>query len=65
VAQSIKNLRLDSTALRYFQAAANLKSIRRAAEAVHVSASSLSRQIAALEDALQVSSSSGCRGDSD
>jgi DNA-binding transcriptional LysR family regulator len=55
VTQSVKNLRLDSTALRYFQAAANLKSIWRAAEAVHVSASSLSRQIAALEDTLQVS----------
>ncbi|MEH2474707.1 DNA-binding transcriptional LysR family regulator [Nitrobacteraceae bacterium AZCC 2161] len=45
---------LDSTALRYFRAAAESKSIRRAAEELSISASSLSRQIANLEQHLDV-----------
>jgi DNA-binding transcriptional LysR family regulator len=52
---AIKGLTLDSTALRYFQAAATLKSIRRAAESLHISASAMSRQITLLESTLQVS----------
>jgi DNA-binding transcriptional LysR family regulator len=52
---SSKSSTLDSTALRYFQAAAAFKSIRRAAESLHISASALSRQITLLETALEVS----------
>ncbi|MDB5410565.1 MAG: LysR family transcriptional regulator [Rhodospirillales bacterium] len=48
------NINLDSTALRYFQVAAEFKSVRRAAEALNVSASALSRQIAGLEQSLDV-----------
>src|ERR1700720_2678816 len=47
-------INLDSTALRYFQVAAEFKSVRRAAEALNVSASALSRQIASLEQSLDV-----------
>lgn len=45
---------MDSTALRYFQVAAEFGSIRGAAQALHVSASAISRQIARLEDQLGV-----------
>ena len=47
-------INLDSTALRYFQVAAEFKSVRRAAEALNISASALSRQIAGLEQSLDV-----------
>jgi DNA-binding transcriptional LysR family regulator len=47
-------INLDSTALRYFQVAAEFKSVRRAAEALNISASALSRQIASLEQSLDV-----------
>jgi DNA-binding transcriptional LysR family regulator len=45
---------MDSTALRYFQVAAEFGSIRGAAQTLHVSASAISRQIARLEDQLGV-----------
>jgi DNA-binding transcriptional LysR family regulator len=45
---------LDSTALRYFRAAAESRSIWRAAGELSISASSLSRQIANLEQHLDV-----------
>jgi DNA-binding transcriptional LysR family regulator len=48
------NTNLDSTALRYFQVAAEFKSVRRAAAALNVSPSALSRQIAGLEQSLDV-----------
>ena len=48
------NINLDSTALRYFQVAAEFKSVRRAAAALNVSPSALSRQIAGLEQNLDV-----------
>jgi DNA-binding transcriptional LysR family regulator len=47
-------INLDSTALRYFQVAAEFKSVRRAAQALNISASALSRQIAGLEQSLDV-----------
>lgn len=52
---NMRALSLDTTALRYFQAAATFKSVRRAAESLNVSPSALSRQIAMLENTLQVS----------
>lgn len=45
---------MDSTALRYFQTAAEYGSIRGAAEILHVSPSAISRQIARLESQLGV-----------
>src|SRR5260370_3037393 len=47
-------INLDSTALRMFQVAAEFKPVRRAPEALNISASELSRQIAGLEQSLDV-----------
>jgi len=45
---------LDSTALKYFRAVATAGSVRRAAEALNISPSALSRQVASLEQELGV-----------
>lgn len=50
-----RSSQIDSTALRYFEAAAEHLSVRHAAQALNISASSVSRQIAGLEDQLGIS----------
>ncbi|WP_249977477.1 LysR family transcriptional regulator [Vreelandella olivaria] len=49
-----RSSQIDSTALRYFEAAAEYQSVRHAAQALNISASSVSRQIAGLEDRLGI-----------
>mgnify|MGYP006425111413 FL=1 len=49
-----RSSQIDSTALRYFEAAAQHQSVRHAAQSLNISASSVSRQIAILEDRLGI-----------
>jgi DNA-binding transcriptional LysR family regulator len=50
----ILSARLENIALRYFQAVADARSVRKAGERLNVSPSAVSRQIVALEDQLRV-----------
>jgi DNA-binding transcriptional LysR family regulator len=51
--QHLRDGRMDFTALRYFSATAHSRSIRAAADQLHVSPSAISRQIAKLEHELR------------